>query len=455
IGRDSFQEVDITGITQPITKHNYLVERVEDLAMVVKEAFHIASTGRPGPVLIDLPKDIQADETTFHYPDRLNLPGYKPTIQGHPSQIKKAARLLNEAERPVVLAGHGVIISEAYQELKELAEKAQAPVATTLHGISCFPESHVLSLGYVGMHGLAQANLAVNNCDLLIAIGMRFDDRVTGSLASFAPHAQIIHIDIDPAEIGKNVRVQVPIVGDVKSVLQSLNPLVSTRTHGPWLSQIDQWRDQYPLPPLDQTDAIWPQHVIRKICEVTGGDAIIVTGVGQHQMFTAQYFTYDKPNSYISSGGLGVMGFALPAAMGVKVGRPEEVVWCVDGDGSFQMNIQELATLVQDRINVKVAISNNGFLGMVRQWQQLFYDRRYVGTPISSPDFAMVAQAYGVLGMRVSDLSEVEPALRRAMAHDGPVVIDFVVEPEGNVYPMVAPGASITDMIHHPKKAKV
>ena len=455
IGKDSFQEVDITGITLPITKHNYLVERVEDLAHIVKEAFHVASTGRPGPVLIDLPKDVQTDEASFHYPEQVRLPGYKPTVQGHPSQIKRAAKLINEAQRPVIVAGHGIIISEAYQELRELAEKAQAPVATTLHGISCFPESHVLSLGFMGMHGLAQANLAVANSDLLIAIGMRFDDRVTGSLVSFAPHAQVIHIDIDPAEIGKNVRVAVPIVGDVRSVLRALNPLVSSQTHGQWLSQTDEWRRQYPLPPLEEDEKIYPQHVIRKICEVTAGDAIIVTGVGQHQMFTAQYFTYNKPNSYISSGGLGVMGFALPAAMGVKVGRPEEVVWCVDGDGSFQMNLQEMATLVQDRINVKIAISNNGFLGMVRQWQQLFYQKRYVGTPLSGPHFAKVAEAYGILGLRVSSLSEVEPAIRQAMAHDGPVVIDFVVEPEGNVFPMVAPGASITDMIHHPKKTKV
>ena len=455
IGKDSFQEVDITGITLPITKHNYLVERVEDLAPTVKEAFHIASTGRPGPVLIDLPRDIQTNEAVFHYPEKVNLPGYKPTIAGHPTQIKKAARLINEAQRPAIIAGHGVIISSAYEELRELAEKAQVPIATTLHGISCFPESHVLSLGFMGMHGTAQANLAVSDSDVLIAIGMRFDDRVTGSLASFAPHAQVIHIDIDPAEIGKNVRVAVPIVGDVKSVLASLNPLITTQTHPSWLSKIDAWRRQYPLPEIEQGDKIWPQHVIRKICEVTKGDAIIVTGVGQHQMFTAQYFEYNKPNSYISSGGLGVMGFALPAAMGVKVGRPEEVVWCVDGDGSFQMNLQELATLVQDHINVKVAISNNGFLGMVRQWQQLFYQKRYFGTPLYGPDFAKVAEAYGVLGLRVSILSEVEPAIRRAMLHDGPVVIDFVVEPEGNVFPMVAPGASITDMIHHTAKSRV
>jgi len=405
--------------------------------------------------LIDISRDVQTDEAVYHYPEQVRLPGYKPTVQGHPSQIKRAAKLINEAQRPVIVAGHGIIISEAYQELRELAEKAQAPVATTLHGISCFPESHVLSLGFMGMHGLAQANLTVANSDLLIAIGMRFDDRVTGSLVSFAPHAQVIHIDIDPAEIGKNVRVAVPIVGDVRAVLRALNPLVSSQTHGQWLSQIDGWRSQYPLPPIEEDEKIYPQHVIRKICEVTAGDAIIVTGVGQHQMFTAQYFTYNKPNSYISSGGLGVMGFALPAAMGVKVGRPEEVVWCVDGDGSFQMNVQELATLVQDRINVKIAISNNGFLGMVRQWQQLFYQKRYVGTPLSSPHFAKLAESYGILGLRVSSLSEVEPAIRQAMAHDGPVVIDFVVEPEGNVFPMVAPGASITDMIHHPQKTKV
>jgi acetolactate synthase-1/2/3 large subunit len=455
IGKDSFQEVDITGITLPITKHNYLVERVEDLAHTVKEAFHIARTGRPGPVLIDLPKDVQVAEAVYHYPDKVNLPGYKPTIQGHPSQIKRAAKLINEAQQPVIIAGHGVIISQAYQQLKELAEKGQVPVVTTLHGISSFPESHVLSLGFMGMHGMAQANLAVANSDVLVAIGMRFDDRVTGNLASFAPHAQVVHIDIDPAEIGKNVRVAVPIVGDVKAVLESLNPLVISRTHGPWLSQIDEWRRKHPLQYVVDGEKLLPQHVVRMICEVTGGDAIIVTGVGQHQMFTAQYYTYNKPNSYISSGGLGVMGFGLPAAMGVKMGRPEETVWCVDGDGSFQMNIQELATLVQDSINVKVAICNNGFLGMVRQWQSLFYEKRYVGTPLSGPDFARIAEAYGIMGMRVTSFSEAEPAVRRAMMHDGPVVIDFVVEPEENVYPMVAPGASITEMIHAPTKVRV
>ncbi len=454
IGKDSFQEVDITGITLPITKHNYLVERVEDLAGTIKEAFHIARTGRPGPVLIDLPRDVQTGEASFHYPEKVSLPGYKPTIQGHPSQIKKAAKLISDAQKPVIIAGHGVIIAGAYQELRELAEKSQTPVVTTLHGLSCFPESHILSLGFMGMHGLAQANLAVTDSDVLIAIGMRFDDRVTGNLASFAPHAQVIHIDIDPAEIGKNVRVAVPIVGDVKAVLQALNPLVASRNHGEWLARIDEWRRQYPLSYAEEGDKLLPQHVVRKICEVTGGNAMIVTGVGQHQMFTAQYYTYNKLNSYISSGGLGVMGFGLPAAMGVKMGRPEETVWCVDGDGSFQMNLQELATLVQDRINVKVAICNNGFLGMVRQWQDLFYQKRYVGTPLSGPDFAKVAEAYGVLGMRVTTLTEVEPAIRRAMLHDGPVVIDFVVEPEENVYPMVAPGASITDMIHAPRKVR-
>ncbi|MBI2849273.1 MAG: biosynthetic-type acetolactate synthase large subunit [Chloroflexi bacterium] len=455
IGKDSFQEVDITGITLPITKHNYLVEKVEDLAEVVREAFYIASTGRPGPVLIDLPRDVQTSETTFHYPQKVNLPGYKPTIQGHPTQIKKAAKLIYEAKKPVIIAGHGVIISRGYQELRELAEKAQVPVITTLHGISCFPESHVLSLGFMGMHGMAYANMAVNDADLIIAIGMRFDDRVTGNLSTFAPHAQVIHIDIDPAEIGKNIRVAVPIVGDAKSILGVLNQDIAPQTRGEWLAQIDQWRRDHPLGSMERGDKLLPQYVVRKICEVTKGDAIVVTGVGQNQMFAAQWFTYDKPNSYISSGGLGTMGFGLPAAMGVSVGCPEETVWCIDGDGSFQMNIQELATLVQESIPVKVAILNNGFLGMVRQWQDLFYQKRYVGTPLSGPDFAKVAEAYGVLGLRVTTMAEVEPAIQRAMDHDGAVVVDFAVEPEENVYPMVAPGASISDMIHHPERVKV
>lgn len=450
IGKDAFQEIDITGITVPITKHNYLVLKVEELAHTVKEAFHIAGTGRPGPVLIDIPRDVFVEETTFHYPDKIKLDSYKTVLNGHPTQIKKAAKLINEAKRPVILAGRGVNISGAFPELKELAEKAQMPVITTLLGIGCFPEDHILSLGMIGMHGMAYANLSVESCDVLIAIGMRFDDRATGRVNGFAPRAQIIHIDIDPAEIGKNVRVDVPIVGDVKHVLCELNKLVNTQTHVEWIEQVEEWRRKHPVVIIRESEKLLPQFVIRKIFEVTEGKAIIVTGVGQNQMWAAQHFWYCKPNTFISSGGLGTMGFELPAAIGAKVGCPNEAVWAVAGDGGFQMTIQELATAVQDKIAVKVAIINNGYLGMVRQWQDLFYKKHYVATPLSSPDCVKVAEAYGIPGIRVTDKALVVSAIQKAMAYDGPFVIDFIVEPEENVYPMVAPGCTLADVIEAP-----
>jgi acetolactate synthase-1/2/3 large subunit len=450
IGKDAFQEIDITGITVPITKHNYLILKVEELAYSVKEAFHIARTGRPGPVLIDIPRDVFVEETTFHYPEKIKLDSYKTVLNGHPTQIKKAAKLINEAKRPVILAGRGVNISGAFHELKELAEKAQIPVITTLLGIGCFPEDHLLSLGMIGMHGMAYANLAVESCDVLIAIGMRFDDRATGKVSGFAPRAQIIHIDIDPAEIGKNVRVDVPIVGDVKHVLHELNKLVNTQTHVEWIEQVEEWRRKHPVVIIRESDKLLPQFVIRKIFEVTEGKAIIVTGVGQNQMWAAQHFWYNRPNTFISSGGLGTMGFELPAAIGAKVGCPHEVVWAIAGDGGFQMTIQELATAVQDKIAIKVAIINNGYLGMVRQWQELFYKKNYVATPLSSPDFVKVAEAYGIPGIRVTDKAMVVSAIQKAMAHDGPFVIDFIVEPEENVYPMVAPGCTLADVIEAP-----
>jgi acetolactate synthase-1/2/3 large subunit len=456
IGKDAFQEIDITGITVPITKHNYLVLKAEELATVVKEAFHIARTGRPGPVLIDIPRDVFVEEANFHYPDKVNINGYKPILKGHPSQVKKAANLINESKRPVILAGRGVIISSAYPELKELAEKAQIPVITTLLGIGCFPEDHVLSLGMIGMHGMAYANLAVCSADLLIAIGMRFDDRATGKVSGFAPQAQIIHIDIDPAEIGKNVRVDVPIVGDVRHVLRELNKQVVVQTHLDWIEQVEEWRRDHPAVVIRETDELLPQYVIRQIYEVTQGNAIIVTGVGQNQMWAAQHFWYNKPNTLISSGGLGTMGFELPAAIGAKVGKPDEPVWAVAGDGGFQMTIQELATAAQDNIAVKIAILDNGFLGMVRQWQELFYKKNYVATPLSNPDFVKVAEAYGIPGLRVTDKKLVVAAIQRAMEHDGPFLIDFVVEPEENIYPMVAPGCSLAEIIEAPRnKVKV
>jgi acetolactate synthase-1/2/3 large subunit len=451
IGKDAFQEIDITGITLPITKHNYVVMSAAEMAGVVKEAFHIATTGRPGPVLIDVPRDVFVEEAEFHYPARVDLPGYKPVIRGHSAQIKKAARLVNEAQRPIIISGRGVVISRAYEELRELAEKAQIPVITTLLGISSFPENHMLSLGMLGMHGMAHANKAVDEADLVIAVGMRFDDRATAKVSGFAPKARIIHVDIDPAEIGKNVRVDVPIVGDARDVLRDLNKEVLTQARVQWISQMDEWRGCHMPAGVRDVDDLIPQYVIHSICEVTQGNSIIVTGVGQHQMWSAQCFCYKKPNTLISSGGLGTMGFELPAAIGAKVGCPDETVWCVAGDGGFQMTIQELATITQERTAVKIAIINNGYLGMVRQWQELFYGRRYVATPLSSPDFVKIAEAYGIAAVRVSTKLEVVPAIQKAMEYEGPFLIDFVVEPEENVYPMVPPGAALADLIEAPR----
>jgi len=452
IGRDAFQETDITGITLPITKHNYLVMDVNHLAMVIKEAFHLARTGRPGPILIDIPRDVFLEQTEFNYPDKMDLPGYKPTLQGHPAQVKKAAKLINEAKHPVIIAGRGVNVSKAYDELKYLAETAQVPVLTTLLGVGCFPESHALSYGMVGMHGMVYANYAVENADVLIAIGMRFDDRVTGKISAFAPHAHIVHIDIDPAEIGKNVRVDVPIVGDVKMVLQALNKQLVPVDRLNWINQMDDWRKEHPSIDIRGDDGLLPQYVVRQIYEKTRGEAIIVTGVGQHQMWAAQHYWFDKPNTLLSSGGLGAMGFGLPAAMGAQMGCPDTVVWCIDGDGSFQMTIQELGTIVQEQTPVKIAIINNGYLGMVRQWQQLFYKGRYVATPISCPDFVKIAEGYGLPALRVKSREEVSPAIEQAMAHNGPFLIDFMVEPEENVYPMIPPGATVAEIIEEPRQ---
>ena len=455
IGKDAFQETDITGITLPITKHNYLVYSAKEIAMVVREAFYIARTGRQGPVLIDIPRDVQQEEVEFIYPDKVDLPGYKPVVQGHPAQIKKAAKLVNGAERPLIIAGRGIIMSQAYAELKELAEKAQIPVVNTLLGISSFPQNHVLSFGMLGMHGMAYANMAVQNADLIIAIGMRFDDRATAITDKFAPEARIIHIDIDPAEIGKNVRVDVPIVGDVKNVLGVLNRDITVKEHTEWLSTLNKWQREHPSLLIRESRELLPQYIVRQIYEATQGDATVVTGVGQNQMWAAQYFTFIKPNSFISSGGLGTMGFELPAAMGVKVGRPDEVVWCVAGDGGFQMTIQELATIAVENIAVKIAIINNGYLGMVRQWQELFYGHRYVDTRLWNPDFVKIAEAYEIPAIKVRHRDEVSPAICKAMDYDGPFLVDFIVEPEENVYPMVPPGKSLSEIIELPKPKRV
>lgn len=450
IGKDAFQEIDITGITVPITKYNQLVLDTGDMADAVREACHVAQTGRPGPVLLDLPKDVLQNKTEFIFPEKLDLPGYKPKLFGHPAQIKKAAELINSAERPVIIAGRGVNVSRAFDELRELAENSQIPVVTTFLGIGCFPESHILSYGWLGMHGMGYANKAVHSSDLIIAIGMRFDDRATGGTSTFAPNARIIHIDIDAAEIGKNLPADVPIVGDVKNILQVLNKQLNKREHIIWLSQLDEWRSMHPATEIREHENVLPQYIIRQIYEATKGDTIICTDVGQHQMWAGQYFYYDKPNSFVSSGGLGAMGFGLPAAIGAKVGRPNETVWCLCGDGGFQMTVQELATIVQENLNIKIAVFNNGWLGMVRQWQELIYSKRYFATALYNPDFVKIAEAYGIQAMRVTRKLDVSHAIHRAMEHDGPFLIEFVVEPEENVYPFVPPGNIIVEFLEEP-----
>lgn len=446
LGRDSFQEADITGITLPITKHNFLVSDVNDIARTIKEAFHIATTGRPGPVLIDLPKDISIKKAKYSYPERVHLKGYKPTTEGNKGQINQAVNLIAETERPVIYAGGGVIISGAHQELYRLAELIMSPVTTTLMGIGAFPETHPLSLGMLGMHGTRAANFAVTECDLLIAVGARFDDRVTGKLDEFAPHAKIIHIDIDPAEIGKNIRVDIPIVGDVKNVLAELNEKLTQHEGGEWLEKVSNWKEQYPMI-YQYNGRLKPQFVVEQIYEVTKGEATIVTEVGQNQMWAAQFYKYTNPRTFISSGGLGTMGYGLPAAIGAKIGNPDSIVIDIAGDGSIQMNIQELATAVHYNVPVIVAILNNNFLGMVRQWQEIFYDRRYSHTEISGPDFVKLAEAYGAVGIRVKEPGEVRPALEQAIKAKRPVIIDFVVEREENALPMVPPGGAINKMI--------
>ncbi len=447
IGNDAFQEADMTGITRPVTKHNYLVKDVNELACVVKEAFHIARTGRPGPVLIDLPVDVQTAETVFSYPEKICMRSYNPTVCGHPGQIKKAARLINSCKKPVIYAGGGVVVSACHEELLSLAEKIQAPVTTTLLGLGAFPENHKLSLGMLGMHGTAYANHAVMESDLIIAVGARFDDRVTGKIDEFAPHAKVVHIDIDPTAISKSIRVHVPIVGDAGNILRELNSIVKSPDTAEWLGQVRLWKKEYPLRYKTSKDKISPQYVVEQIRKLTGGDAIICTEVGQNQMWAAQYYTFLRPRTFISSGGLGTMGFGLPAAIGAKVGVPDKAVFNIAGDGSIQMNIQELATAVAGNINVKIAILNNGYLGMVRQWQELFYERRYAFTKLYAPDFVKLAESYGAVGIRVTRKDEVIPALEKALSTPKVVMLDFVVEDEENVFPMVPAGSAINRMI--------
>ncbi|RLB90785.1 MAG: biosynthetic-type acetolactate synthase large subunit [Deltaproteobacteria bacterium] len=454
IGNDAFQEVDIVGITRPCTKHNYLVKRTEDLAPVLKEAFYVARSGRPGPVLVDLPKDVIQGKTGYKPLTEPRLASYKPTYRPNKKQLHRAVELIKKAKRPVIFSGGGTILSNASRELIEFAEKLHAPVTASLMGLGSFPGTHPLWLGMLGMHGTYRANMSIGACDLLIGIGVRFDDRVTGKVEAFAPNANIIHIDIDPTSISKNIPVTVPIVGDCRIVLKELNGLldadrvkIDKKSRENWLKRIEKWKSTNPLR-YEQKDTIKPQYVIEKLYELTKGDAIITTEVGQNQMWAAQYYHFDSPNCFITSGGLGCMGFGLPAAIGAQVACPGKKVVDVAGDGSIQMNIQELATAVQYKLPVKVVILNNKYLGMVRQWQELFYERRYAYTDIEhSPDFVRLAEAYGALGLRATRPQEVVPVLKKGLESPLPAMMDFWVAREESVYPMVPAGAAITEML--------
>ncbi len=460
IGSDAFQETDITGVTLPITKHNYLVTDVDELAEVIHEAFYVAGTGRPGPVLIDLPKDVQQAETDFSPPDdRRELPGYRPREAGDPELVQQAADLVNSAERPVILAGHGVEMSGATDMLRTFVEKTNTPVALTLLAKGGFPESHPLTLGMMGMHGEAYVNRAIQEADLLLAFGMRFDDRVTGTLETFAPDAKKVHVDMDPAELNKIVPVDIALEGDLRRVLEQMLPLVNRDERVAWRDQVDCWRGETAIRDVLNRPAngrlLAPQ-VIDAIYRGTGGQAILVTDVGQHQMWAAQYYPLDLPYSLVTSGGLGTMGFGLPAAIGAQVADPEREVWAVVGDGGFQMTLQELATAVQEKLPIRIAVCNNGYLGMVRQWQEFFYEQRYEATNLLNPDFVKLAEAYGVGGWRVTRPDEAEEAVAAARAHDGPALVEFQVAQEGeegNVYPMVPAGAALHEMIRRPEVA--
>ncbi|MBP8975792.1 MAG: biosynthetic-type acetolactate synthase large subunit [Bacteroidetes bacterium] len=451
IGNDAFQEADIVGITRPITKHNFLVKDVKDLTRTIKEAFYIATTGRPGPVLVDLPKDVMAQKAVFEYPKTVSLRSYNPIVEGNIKQIKKAAELINKAKRPVLYVGGGVIHSNASHELRTLAEKLNCPVATTLHGLGAFPEDNKLALGMLGMHGTWYSNYAVQYCDVLIAVGTRFDDRVTGDTTAFAAEAKKIHIDIDPSAISKNVPVDVPIVGDVKNVLRQLIQYVHPLDTLDWLTTIEQWKAEHPLR-YKHDDHLRAQYAIDRLGEITQGNAIIVSDVGQNQMWAAQFIRWKHPRTYITSGGLGTMGFSLPAAIGAAFGRKDLPVFSLSGDGGFQMNSQELATIAQYKLPIRAFIFNNGFLGMVRQWQELFWRKRYSHTEMQSPDFVKLADAHGIPAIRVTKNEEVDSAIEQALNHtEGPIVVEFVVEKEENVFPMIPAGQTVNEIIDNPE----
>mgnify|MGYP001225596784 CR=1 FL=1 len=458
IGNDAFQEVDIVGITRPCTKHNYLVSDPADLVATIREAFYLAATGRPGPVLVDLPKDVVASMITFPEKKKIKMQTYQPNYDPHPGQIEKACKAILAAKRPVLYVGGGVILSNASKELTDLAHKLSAPVTMTLMGLGGFPGTDKQSLGMLGMHGSYAANMSVAKSDLLIAVGARFDDRVTGRLDAFAPHAKIIHIDIDPTSISKNVMVDIPIVADCRAALQAMNawfdkssdfePKTSAEKLQPWLAEVADWQKKHPLTYQEKGDVIKPQYVVQQLNELTGGNAIITTEVGQNQMWAAQFYKFNKPRHLLTSGGLGTMGYGLPAAIGAKMAFPDATVIDIAGDGSIQMNIQELATAMQWGAPVKVAILNNGYLGMVRQWQELFYNRRYSATPMEvTPDFVELAKAYGAVGLRARTKAEVVPVIKEALTTDNLVIMDFVIEREEGVFPMVPAGKATTEML--------
>ncbi|MFU8818586.1 MAG: biosynthetic-type acetolactate synthase large subunit [Desulfurivibrio sp.] len=458
IGNDAFQEVDIVGITRPVTKHNYLVKNPEDLVPTIREAFHLARSGRPGPVLIDLPKDVIAAMINFPAPTPIRMRTYKPTYEPHPGQIEKACKLMLKAKKPVLYVGGGVINANAAEPLTELAKKLDIPVTMTLMGLGGFPGTDSLSMGMLGMHGTYYANMAVANCDLLIAVGARFDDRVTGRIDAFAPHAKIIHVDIDPSSISKNVRVDIPIVSDCRHALTAMNVWFdqhqefskkgAKEQHKAWHKQIKEWKSKHPLGYLEESGVIKPQFVVQKLHELTRGNAIITTEVGQNQMWAAQFYHFNKPRHFMTSGGLGVMGYGFPAAIGAQMAAPDKIVIDVAGDGSIQMNIQELATARQYNCPVKIAILNNNYLGMVRQWQELFYDKKYAHTTLDvAPDFVKLAEAYGAVGLRATKPSEVEPVIKEALKTKNTVMMDFVISREEGVYPMVPAGKATTEML--------
>lgn len=454
LGRDGFQEADVFGISMPVTKHNYLITDIRDLATAIKEAFYIARTGRPGPVLVDVCKDVQQASIEFEYPATINLPGYHPNLAEPDVQaVARAARLLNESKKPLIVAGQGVSIAKAEKELRQLAELANIPVATSLLGIGTFPATHPLSISWGGMHGEAYTNYAMQDCDVMFAIGARLDDRLTGAFETFAPKARIIHADIDPAEMGKNIRIDTPVVGDALLTLRALLTQIEPNSHPEWLAQIEEWKaDSSDRDILHQeTDELVAPYVMRQLWHATHeGDCTVVTDVGQHQMWEAQYFHHTKRRSLLTSGGLGTMGYALPAAIGAQIGKPDEEIWAIAGDGGFQMTMCELSTVMQERLPVKIAVINNGYLGMVRQWQDVFYDKRYSGTPLFNPDFVKLADAYGIPGRSVTRKEDVFDAIREAQAAEGPFLLDFQVDEFTNVYPMVASGKSNADMIRRP-----